>query len=136
MASGRLHAEAGGDAGEHHLGDAKSSQPRLEVGVGEGAPRLLGHQQVTRLRVQLGREIGPIRRQAFEAVALFGPARRDASDIDQHHRQASALERGGQSRGGGQDAGDGMGGGEADDALLQVDDDERGLRVEGGDGHG
>jgi hypothetical protein len=29
-----------------------------------------------------------------------------------------------------------VGGGEADDALLQVDDDERGFGVEGGDGHG
>ncbi len=33
------------------------------------------------------------------------------------------------------DVAGGMGGGQADDSFLEVDDDERGFGVEGGDGH-
>src|SRR6185312_4499119 len=52
LAGGGFHADAGGDAGNHHLGDAKRFQARCQVGTGEDAPGPLGEDDVIGLSVQ------------------------------------------------------------------------------------
>ncbi len=133
-ARGRFDADRGSDAAEHDLGHALALQPGFEVGVGEGAPGLLGHQVVGRLLLQFGDQVGEVRRK-FAAHLMLGAAGRAAGDIDQADRQIAFTE--GIEKGNGirDNAGHGFGRGEGLDTFLQVDDDEGGLRIEGSDGH-
>ena len=53
VAQRRLHADVGGDAGEHQRADAARAQHAVEVGVEEGAVARLGDHDVALLRQQL-----------------------------------------------------------------------------------
>ena len=135
-ARGGLDADAGGNANQYHLRDALLAQIRFEVGVRERAPGALGHQMIRRLLIQFGHEVrkaggevagrtrtvprGPGAPPATLTSTTGRPWRRNASI-----RPTERLH----------DLCGGMGGGQRDDALLQIDDDQCGLCVERGEGH-
>jgi hypothetical protein len=108
----------------------------FKTGVREGARRVLGHHMVPRLPVQLGDEIGPAGRKLSMASRLLRPARRAAGDIDEHDRQAMSAKGLCQRSDVLHHTVHGMHGRERNDAFLKIDDNERGLRVESGQGHG
>lgn len=131
-----LDADAGGDAGDGDLGDAEFFQVRSQPGVGEGAPGSLGERVIMRLGVQLRDEIGPAGGKFADADPLLRAARRAAGDIDEDDREVVAAERIGEGGGARHDRVGRVRGGQCYDALLQIDEDEGGFRVERGDGHG
>ena len=89
---GRFDPDARGAARE---ADRRAPAPwpgRGEVRAGERAPRLLGHQVVLGLPVQLGGEIGESFRERSARAGLFRAARRAAGHVDEHDRQAVTAE--------------------------------------------
>ena len=132
---GGLDAGAGGDAGDDDLRDAALPQLALEIGAGECAPCPLGHGDIVGLSIQLGNEIGPSVGERTARARPLGAARCAAGDIDQHDRQAMPPKRRGKRAGARHDVAHGVNGREIDDAALQVDDDERGDRVERRESH-
>ena len=136
LTRGRFDARAAGDAEDDDLSDVPRLQIVVEIRIHEGAPGALRNPMIARLRIQLGHEIGPSRRKIRDAARLLGAARREAVNIDQHDRKALGAESLGQGAGALQDFSDRMHCRQRDDAFLQIDDDERGFRIESGDGHG
>jgi hypothetical protein len=132
----RFDAYAGGDADDRDLRDAKAFQMGFEVRVGECSPRPLGYQMISRLLVQLRDQIGRAGGKISRPARLFGPTRRACVDIDEHDRQAMAAERIGQRASALHHVADRMDGRKRNDAILQVDDDKSGLRINSGDSHG
>ena len=141
-AGGRLDADAGRDTGQHDLGDAAAAQVDVEVGAVERAPVPLGDDDVLGMPGQLvddlvgigGRRTGPALQlgAAGQAIGAVG----GEADPDQDHGKVVLPERIGELR----RPVDHVRGrvrlaGKDGDAVLQVDDDEGGLGVDGGDGH-
>ena len=108
---------------------------RVEVRFREGAPGVLGHRVVAWLLFGLRDQIGPARRKPAGSARLLRPARCRAADVDQHHRQPMTAERVRQLAGARHDVGDRMHRRIADDALLEIDHDEGGERIDCGEGH-
>ena len=96
----------------------------------------LCHYMVLWLLVQLGDEVGPTRLEVTRSAWLLCPTRRTGGDIDENDGQAVLAK--------GCDQPDDLfhytihrvHGGERDNTLLEIDNDERGLGVEGSYGHG
>jgi len=65
----------------------------------------------------------------------FGTARRRPGDVDENDRQATFAKRAQQCTRANHDPVNGMNEWEADNALLQINDDKGCLRVERGEGH-
>lgn len=135
MAGSGFDAHAGGDADDHHLGDALALQPGFEIGLDESACRALRHRVVPRVWLQIGDEIRPTGGKFPDAGRLVRPAGRHPGDIDEHDRQAMGAKCLGQGCCPFQHIFNGMGRRQRDDAFLQVDDDQRRLMVERGDCH-
>ena len=137
LARGRLDAGAGGDAGDHHLGDALRLSNGFEIGAGERAPGPLGHHDVAGLLVQFGDEVGPAgrtrsrMRRGCSVRPGAPPATLTSTTGRSRSRKASASARARSTT-----SPIGWTAGKADDALLQVDDDQGGFRVERGQCHG
>jgi hypothetical protein len=55
-----LDADTRGDASQYDLGDVVLSEIRIERGLMEGTPALLGHQIVVGLDIQLVDEVRPV----------------------------------------------------------------------------
>lgn len=91
VARRRFDAEAGGDAGDHHLGDAERLQVRLGIRAGERARSPLGDRVILRLPVQFGNEVGPVRGQRGQLAGLLCAPQRHADDSDEHDRQIAAA---------------------------------------------
>ena len=70
------------------------------------------------------------------ASRLLRAAGGDPGDVDEHDGQAARAEGVGQRLRPLDHLSDRMDAGRADDALLKVDDEERGIRIEGRQGHG
>jgi hypothetical protein len=136
LAGGRLDPDAGGDARDDDLRDAPGLQVLRKARVGERAPLPLRHDVVVRLRVQGGDEISPSGGRLSTAARLFRPACWRTGDRDEHDRQPVPTEGVSERAGVRHDLVDGVDGGGSEDASLQIDDDEGGRRVKGGDGHG
>ena len=83
------------------------------------------------LLVQLGDEIGPPGGKLSTAARLFRSPRCATGYIEKYNRKAVAAECVSQSAGVFHNRGGRMDGGQRDDTLLQIDDDESGLRVKG-----
>ena len=60
LAGGQLDAGAGGDSGDHDLGNAEALEMLLEARACECAPGSLGDRVILRLAVELGDEFRPI----------------------------------------------------------------------------
>ena len=76
LAGGRLDAGAGGDSGDHDLGNAEALEMLLEARACECAQGSLGDRVILRLAVELGDEFRPIGGKRSEIRRLFGSARR------------------------------------------------------------
>jgi hypothetical protein len=113
-------------------------QEGVEAGVVECAATPLGDQVVGRLDVEFVDEVGPAGRQCGAAAGPsgLGAPRRASGDVDQDHGQAVSPELGGQVGRLFDDGGDRTAGVGRDDALLQVDHDERGPGVDRCQCHG
>ena len=156
LTCGRFHAKAGGDSGKNDLRYTQTFQVGFELSIGEPAPRPLGDSVIRRLLIQFRNELGiqgsaqsNTRRASKTARILAerfrgeipGPERLFRSpgsttgDVDQNHRLLVAAKGIGQGAGVLEDLFDRMHRRIGDDAFLQVDDDESGLRVDDGDGH-
>ena len=86
---------------------------------------------------KLGEEVGEaVGQRAGVAPGLLRPPRCAAGDVDEHNRQAAGAERIGQRAAARHHIGQGVDGGGVDEAALQVDDDEGGVRIECGQRHG
>ena len=133
---GLLHCGGGGDAGDNNLRDTELLQVLFEVGVRERSPRPLRHHVVLRLPPQLGHEIGPTRRKLPTVASLFRSARRSSGNVYEHDRQGVSAECVGEGARLSYNLGDRVRSGIGDDALLQIDNDERGLRIYGAYCHG
>ena len=132
---GRLDPGTGRDPGQHDLGDTALAQQRVQRGAVERAPGLLGHQQIIRLLVHLRDDVGPVRRRSERRTADVSAAGRDARHVDQHDWEAVPAEGRGQVRRPLDGVIDGGHPGHGRDSLLRVDHDQRGLGVQGGQGH-
>ena len=86
-------------------------------------------------RVEFGDEIGPAGRKSCHPARLFRSARRARIHVDEHDRQAVTAERRGEHGGASHHVPHGMDGRQRNDTFLQIDDDERGFRVDDGNGH-
>jgi hypothetical protein len=91
---------------------------------------------VFRLLVQRRDKIGPSGGKLGNTASPFRPARWRTSDTNEHDRQAMPTECVSQSAGVLHDLAGWVYGGQSDDAVLQIDDDESGLRVKGRYCHG
>lgn len=139
-----LDADAGGDAGQHDLGDPAAAQLQVEVGAVEGAPVPLGDGDVLVVPGQFVDDDVPALREAAGAAGSVVAAAYGVRSVGgggdpyEDDREALCAEGVREQHGPLHDLGGGVGG-EArvsDDAVLQVDDDEGGVRVERGDCHG
>jgi len=127
---GRLDTRAGGDACDHDLRDAELPEMSFEVGVGESAPGPLGDDVIAWPLVQFGDQICPPSGKFGDATGLLGSASWQAVDIDEDNWQAVAAKGMGQPGGVLHHIGHWMGRRHVDDALLQVDYEQRRLGVE------
>ena len=96
-ACGGFDAGAGGDAGQHDLGDAEVAQQGVQAGVVEGAAAPLGDQVVARLPLQFVDDVRPARgKRAGAAMAAtaagVGAAGSAAGDVDQHDGEVMLTE--------------------------------------------
>jgi hypothetical protein len=138
VACGRLDIDASGDAGDHDLSDTELLQMFFQTRVSERSPRPLRHRIVFRLTGSARGRDRPIRRaaQLSTAASLFRSTRCSAGDVDEHDRQTVVAKRVSQRDRVLHDLADSVCGGQSEDAFLQVDDTECGLRVKGGYCHG
>jgi hypothetical protein len=130
---------AGHQAAQDDLGDGAAAQQGVEVGAVEGARVVFGDAQVGWLGAEFvddgvpsGRWQRGGRREFVAAARGVGEVGGER-DVDYHDRQAVRAEGIRELRGACHDLGAGGGDGRGgDDAGLQVDQDECGLRVESG----
>ncbi len=91
-ARGRFDAAAGRDAGDDDLSHAAAMQVVVQGRADEGAQALLAHDEIARLPVQFGHEVGPVVRERQLGNSGLGAARCQPSHIDEHDRQAARAE--------------------------------------------
>ena len=108
----------------------------MQTGLVKGAPGFLGDGDIARLRRHLRHQRRPVGRQFAAVAALFVTARRAAGDIDQHHRQLAGAETGGKLRAAVNHRLRLMHHRQANDAVLQVDDNQCGVGIKGSQSHG
>src|SRR5882757_8583416 len=136
---GRLHPGTGGDPAQHDLRDAAPAQLDVEIGAVEGAPVSLGHNNVLGMPGQIGNDrvpslgvgTGPARDvgAAGQRVRSVG----GEADPYQHHGGVVRAESVGKLDAARHYVGNADGdGGQAEEAVLQVDQYERGALVEAG----
>jgi hypothetical protein len=90
---------------------------------------------ILRLLVQLRHQIRPTCRKFANADRLLGSTSCDSIHIDEHDGEGPATEGFCERTGARHDLGDRVHGREGNDTLLQIDDDEGGLRIKNGNGH-
>ncbi len=91
---------------------------------------------IRRLLIQFGNEVRKAGGEVTRRARLFRAAGCAARHIDEHHGQTVTAKCIGQTGGALDDFAGGVGGGQRDDTLLQIDDDQCGLCVEGSESHG
>jgi hypothetical protein len=136
LPGGRFHANAGGDTRENNLRNIQTFQVDFEPGFGERAPRLFGDRVIGRLPIQFRHQFRPIGRTISRRARLLCSAWSATGHVYEHDRLTVATKRRRQSGSVLEDWFDRVRGWVSDDAFLQVDDDESGFGVDGGDGHG
>ncbi|PAV92722.1 hypothetical protein WR25_10281 [Diploscapter pachys] len=130
-ARGRFDAEVRRDAGNHHRLYPAPPQLQVQVCAGERAPMVLHHDDVAVLPQPLDQRMERRRRTLGGQARLIDSATRHRigrePDMDQHHRRARGAEAFGQRFAARHDIGGAVRPLVAgDDAVLQVDEDERG----------
>ena len=136
LTRGGFHPGAGDHPGDDHLRDVPGSELRFQVRVDEGPPRSFRHGEVTGPPTQLGQQVGKIVGDRGVARWLLGSSGRPAVDVHQDHRKLTLTESSEQGAGAFENVGERVDKRCVEHALLQIDHDQGGVGVQGGERHG
>ncbi len=118
------------------LSYAALTQIIVEVCAEEGADALLGDEVIAGVLFEFGNKLGPIGWEGEVARAEIGATRSGGGDVNENDRQTAFAEGSGELDGPVDDLRGCVYEGQADDAFLEVDDNEGRCGIELRERHG